>query len=187
MRSGELTAAAGVNVETLRYYERRGLLAEPQRSPGGHREYDAEAVALLRVVKAAQRLGFTLDEIAELLDTGRRRRHPTPDLQARAREKIAEVDGRIADLQRIRDGLLQVVAARCQPHQLHLPRLPAAVRRTGHHRDEEQPGTMSPARRGTCRSPTRRFTCPRPRRRKVAAVLAGGTCAACCVLPRDRG
>jgi DNA-binding transcriptional MerR regulator len=113
MRSGELAAAAGVNAETLRYYERRGLLPEPQRSPGGHREYDAEAVALLRVLKAAQRLGFTLDEVAELLDTGRRRRHPAPDLQARAREKIAEVDGRIADLQRIRDGLLQVVAAQC--------------------------------------------------------------------------
>ena len=113
MRSGELAATAGVNVETLRYYERRGLLPEPRRSLGGHREYDDEAVVLLRVVKAAQRLGFTLDEVAELLDTGRRRRHPTPDLQARAREKIVEVEGRIADLQRIRDGLLQVVAARC--------------------------------------------------------------------------
>jgi DNA-binding transcriptional MerR regulator len=113
MRSGELAAAAGVNVETLRYYERRGLLPEPQRSLGGHREYDNGAVALLGVVKAAQRLGFTLEEVAELLDTGRRRRHPTPDLQARAREKIAEVERRIADLQRIRDGLLQVVAARC--------------------------------------------------------------------------
>ncbi len=113
MRSGEVAAAAGVNVETLRYYERRGLLAPPRRSPGGHREYTDDEVALLRVVKAAQRLGFTLDEIAELIDTGRRRRHPPPDLQARARAKIAEIDGRIADLQRIRDGLEQVVAAQC--------------------------------------------------------------------------
>jgi len=112
MRSGQLAAAAGVNVETLRYYERRGLLPEPQRSPGGHREYPDDAVGLLQVVKSAQRLGFTLDEIAELIDTGRRR-HPPPDLQARARAKIAEVDARIADLQRIRDGLEQVVAARC--------------------------------------------------------------------------
>ena len=113
MRSGEVAAAAGVNVETLRYYERRGLLAPPRRSPGGHREYTDDEVALLRVVKAAQRLGFTLDEIAELIDTGRRRRHPPSDLQARARAKIAEIDGRIADLQQIRDGLEQVVAARC--------------------------------------------------------------------------
>jgi DNA-binding transcriptional MerR regulator len=113
MRSGELAAAAGVNVETLRYYERRGLLPQPGRSPGGHREYPDDAVALLRVVKAAQRLGFTLDEVGELIDTGRGRRHPAPDLQARSRAKITEIDGRIADLQRIRDGLEQVVAARC--------------------------------------------------------------------------
>ena len=77
MRSGQLAAAAGVNVETLRYYERRGLLPEPRRSPGGYREYDEDALTLLRAVKTAQRLGFTLDEVAELLDAGRR--HPTPD------------------------------------------------------------------------------------------------------------
>jgi DNA-binding transcriptional MerR regulator len=112
MRSGQLAAAVGVNVQTLRYYERRGLLPEPRRTSGGYREYDDDAVALLRVVKAAQRLGFTLDEVAELLDTGRRR-HPTPDLQERARAKLAEVEDRMADLARIRDGLLQVVQARC--------------------------------------------------------------------------
>lgn len=112
MRSGEVAAAVGVTVQTLRYYERRGLLPAPRRTLGGYREYDAAAVALLRVVKAAQRLGFTLDEVAELIDAGRRR-HPTPDLQQRARAKLAEVDGRIADLTRIRTGLLQVVQARC--------------------------------------------------------------------------
>lgn len=113
MRSGELAAAVGVNVETLRYYERRGLLPQPRRSPGGHRDYPDDAVALLRAVKSAQRLGFTLDEVAELIDTGRRRRHPPPDLQARALAKIVEIDARIADLQRIREGLELVVAARC--------------------------------------------------------------------------
>ncbi|MCO1659959.1 MerR family transcriptional regulator [Pseudonocardia humida] len=112
MRSGQLAAAAGVNVQTLRYYERRGLLPEPRRTLGGYREYDDDAVALLRVVKSAQRLGFTLDEVTELLDAGRRR-HPTPDLQQRARAKLAEVEDRMADLARIRDGLLQVVRARC--------------------------------------------------------------------------
>ncbi|MEU8076805.1 MerR family transcriptional regulator [Catellatospora citrea] len=59
LRSGELAAAAGVNLQTLRYYERRGLLAEPERSPGGHRLYPMQAVLLLRVIKTAQRLGFT--------------------------------------------------------------------------------------------------------------------------------
>lgn len=112
MRTGQLAAAAGVNVQTLRYYERRGLLPEPPRTLGGYREYDDAAVALLRVVKAAQRLGFTLDEVSDLLEAGRRR-HPTPDLQQRARDKLAEVEGRMADLNRIRDGLLQVVQARC--------------------------------------------------------------------------
>jgi DNA-binding transcriptional MerR regulator len=112
MRSGQLAAAVGVNVQTLRYYERRGLLPEPRRTLGGYREYDDDAVALLHVVKAAQRLGFTLDEVAELLDAGRRQ-HPTPDLQERARAKLAEVEDRMADLARIRDGLLQVVQAHC--------------------------------------------------------------------------
>jgi DNA-binding transcriptional MerR regulator len=73
MRSGAVAKAAGVNLQTLRYYERRGLIAEPQRSLGGHRVYPAEAVTVLKVVKAAQRLGFSLDEIADLLDVGRHR------------------------------------------------------------------------------------------------------------------
>lgn len=67
LRSGQVAEAAGVNIQTLRYYERRGLLAEPERSNGGHRLYDEDAVTALRVIKAAQRLGFTLDEVAELL------------------------------------------------------------------------------------------------------------------------
>jgi DNA-binding transcriptional MerR regulator len=103
---------AGVNIQTLRYYERRGLIAKPRRSPGGHRTYPVDTVALLGVIKAAQRLGFTLDEVAELLDTSRRR-HPTPDLQERALRKLAEVEQKLHDLEAIRDTLRQVVAARC--------------------------------------------------------------------------
>jgi DNA-binding transcriptional MerR regulator len=112
LRSGQVAEQAGVNLQTLRYYERRGLIAEPRRSPGGHRAYPPETVTLLTVIKAAQRLGFTLEEVAELLDTGRRG-HPTPDLRARAQEKIAEVDGRIADLTTIRSALTAVVSAGC--------------------------------------------------------------------------
>jgi DNA-binding transcriptional MerR regulator len=63
----------GVNVETLRYYERRGIIAEPDRSLGGHRMYSEETVTTLRVIKAAQHLGFTLDEVAELLEAVRQR------------------------------------------------------------------------------------------------------------------
>ncbi|MEV4231823.1 MerR family transcriptional regulator [Streptomyces bobili] len=112
LRSGQVAAAAGVNIQTLRYYERRGLLAEPDRSPGGHRIYNEEAVTALRVIKAAQRLGFTLEEVAELLKAGRHGR-PAPGLQDRAAAKLAEVDAKIADLTTIRTTLAAAVEAGC--------------------------------------------------------------------------
>ncbi|MEV0393262.1 MerR family transcriptional regulator [Polymorphospora rubra] len=112
LRSSQVAAAAGVNLQTLRYYERRGLLAEPERSLGGHRLYPPDTVTLLNVIKAAQRLGFTLDEVAELLDTGRRR-HPTADLRQRAIDKITEIDAKVANLTAIRAALTDVVDARC--------------------------------------------------------------------------
>ncbi|QLQ35599.1 MerR family transcriptional regulator [Micromonospora robiginosa] len=111
LRTGQLADAAGVNVQTLRYYERRGLLDVPRRSPGGHRLYPAEAVTLLRVVKTAQRLGFTLAEVADLLEAGRHR-HDV-GLRARAREKLAEVEQRLADLTVIRDTLRAAISAGC--------------------------------------------------------------------------
>uniref|UniRef100_UPI0039BF94F8 MerR family transcriptional regulator n=1 Tax=Lentzea alba TaxID=2714351 RepID=UPI0039BF94F8 len=104
LRAGEVADAAGVNRQTLRYYERVGLLAEPGRTLGGHRMYPAETVTVIRVIKAAQRLGFTLDEVAELLDLGTHR-HGKPGLQVRATAKLAEVETRIADLEIIRDTL----------------------------------------------------------------------------------
>jgi MerR family transcriptional regulator, mercuric resistance operon regulatory protein len=112
LRTGEVAERAGVNIQTLRYYERRGLLAEPVRSLGGHRLYPPGTVDLLNVIKAAQRLGFTLDEVAELLDAGRRP-HATPDLRQRAIDKIAEMDRKIADLTAIRAALAGLVDARC--------------------------------------------------------------------------
>ncbi|MFG2887849.1 MerR family transcriptional regulator [Streptomyces sp. NPDC048297] len=114
LRRGQVAEAAGVNIQTLRYYERRGLLAEPQRSSGGHRLYGDDAVTALRVIKAAQRLGFTLDEVAELLETGRHRHgRPAAGLQERAKTKLAEVDAKIADLTTIRTALLSAVEAGC--------------------------------------------------------------------------
>jgi DNA-binding transcriptional MerR regulator len=112
LRTGDVADAAGVNRETLRYYERRGLLPSVQRSPGGHRLYDERAVAALRVIKAAQRLGFTLDEIADLIEAGRRRGHDS-SLQARAADKLAEVESRIADLVLIKRNLEDAIEAGC--------------------------------------------------------------------------
>jgi DNA-binding transcriptional MerR regulator len=114
MRSAQVARAAGVNQQTLRYYERRGLLAEPDRSSGGHRLYPPEAVTVLRVIKAAQRLGFSLDEVADLLQTGRHRHgHADAGLQAHAAAKIAEIDARIDDLQVIRASLVTAMEAGC--------------------------------------------------------------------------
>ncbi|MFF2083149.1 MerR family transcriptional regulator [Nocardia sp. NPDC058176] len=114
LRTSELAAAAGVNVQTLRYYERRGLLAEPRRTLGGHRQYPEQAVTVLRVIKAAQRLGFTLDEVAELLaatPVGRRR--TDAGLHARAARKLSEVDAKLAELTAVRDTLRAALAAGC--------------------------------------------------------------------------
>ncbi|MEV6374863.1 MerR family transcriptional regulator [Micromonospora musae] len=115
LRSGELADAAGVNQQTLRYYERRGLLASPERSPGGHRLYPAETVTLLRVIKTAQRLGFTLNEVADLLDVGRHQHSRRSDtgLRARAEDKLAEVEERLADLIVVRDTLRAAISAGC--------------------------------------------------------------------------
>lgn len=120
LRSGDLARAAGVNPQTLRYYERRGLLPEPERSPGGHRLYGEEAVDLLRVVKAAQRVGFSLEEVAELLHMGRQAgsRHRRPrrqvSLPARVSAKLDEVNERIADLQLIAATLSAALEAGCE-------------------------------------------------------------------------
>lgn len=115
LRSGEVADAAGVNLQTLRYYERRGLLNEPDRSLGGHRLYPTETVTVIRVIKAAQRLGFTLNEVVDLLDTARHhhRRPPDDGLAARAKAKLAEVEAKIADLEIIADTLRSAIDAGC--------------------------------------------------------------------------
>ncbi|HZR95598.1 MAG TPA: MerR family transcriptional regulator [Gaiellaceae bacterium] len=113
MRVGEVAERAGVNVETLRYYERRGLLPEPERTPSGHRRYDEETVRFLRAIKDAQAVGFTLAEIAEYLRAARRSASPSEALRVRMAAKIDEVDARIGALRRIRDDLARVVGCAC--------------------------------------------------------------------------
>src|SRR5512133_4015627 len=113
MRVGEAAARAGVNIETLRYYERRGLLPEPDREPSGHRRYDEESVRFLRAIKDAQALGFTLSEIADVLKAMRRSGTPSEALRVRMAAKIDEIDGRIAGLRRMRDDLARVVGCAC--------------------------------------------------------------------------
>ena len=111
LRAGQVAEAVGVNVETLRYYERRGIIAEPDRSSGGHRLYPEETVTTLRVIKAAQSLGFTLDEVADLLEAGRHRHGG--GLQAKSEAKLAEVERKIADLEVIKASLIAARDAGC--------------------------------------------------------------------------
>ncbi|MGC4942371.1 MerR family transcriptional regulator [Kribbella sp. DT2] len=115
LRSGQLATAAGVNLQTLRYYERRGLIPTPDRTLGGHRLYPERAVTTVRTIKAAQRLGFTLDEIADLLASARHLHRPGEgaDLQARTREKLADVQSKIADLTLIAATLRAALDAGC--------------------------------------------------------------------------
>lgn len=113
LRAGEVASQAGVNLQTLRYYERRGILPQPDRSLGGHRLYDDNTVLLLRVVKAAQALGFTLEEIAELIDVGSHAHRRRPHLADSARSKLSQVREKIAALQQIEVTLQQAIDAGC--------------------------------------------------------------------------
>lgn len=113
MKIGELARDARVNVQTVRYYERRGLLVDPRGTPEGYRDYDGVTLARLLFIRRAQELGFTLAEIAELLAL-RLDPHTTADaVKRRASEKIEEIDARIHDLERIR-GALDHLAGSCR-------------------------------------------------------------------------
>jgi MerR family transcriptional regulator, mercuric resistance operon regulatory protein len=109
MRTGELAGRAGVNTETLRYYERRGLLERPPRTNGGYRDYPSGAVELLRFIKRAQELGFTLDEVGELVHLSNGGPEACDTARVLAEHRKADLERRIADLQRMRDSLTKLV------------------------------------------------------------------------------
>jgi Hg(II)-responsive transcriptional regulator len=111
LRTGEVAEAAGVNVETLRYYERRGLLKEPKRRDSGYREYPLDTVRIIRFIKHAQELGFTLDEIEELLGLRNDRSRTCGEVRVAALTKIEEIDRKVRSLQAIRNALSGLVTA----------------------------------------------------------------------------
>jgi Hg(II)-responsive transcriptional regulator len=110
MRSGQVADEAGVNVETLRYYERRGLLREPPRRESGYRIYGQDAVRIVRFVKRAQELGFSLGEVESLLELSDGGPESCDAAQQLAKRRINELDRRIADLQAMRESLGQLLA-----------------------------------------------------------------------------
>lgn len=109
MTIGALARKTGVHVETIRFYQRRGLLAQPKRPIGGVRRYGEDAAARLLFIRRAQDIGFTLGEIAELLRLQRGCR----DAHSLATAKLAAVDRRIADLTRVGKTLRQLIG-RCE-------------------------------------------------------------------------
>jgi len=114
MTIGRVAEAAGVNVETLRYYQRRGLVAVPRKPPGGQRQYGPAVVARVRFIKRAQNLGFTLVEVTNLLrlEDGQSCR----DTRLLAENKLAAIEERIADLTRMR-GTLKGLISECEAGQ----------------------------------------------------------------------
>ncbi|MQA03859.1 MAG: MerR family DNA-binding protein [Streptosporangiales bacterium] len=116
MRTGEVAAAANVNIQTLRYYERRGLLLEPPRRTSGYRTYGPDAVGIVRFIKRAQELGFSLDDIESLFDLMAGGPDDCDQVRHLALDRITQLDTRIADLQAMRDSLDRLVAT------CHLPR-----------------------------------------------------------------
>ena len=92
MKIGELARAAGVPIDTVRYYERQGLLPLPARTASGYRQYGHDDAARLRFVRRAKALGFTLEEIRELLSLSARREADMAGMKAAAMQKLADID-----------------------------------------------------------------------------------------------
>ena len=115
MHIGSLAAQASVSIDTVRYYERNGLLPAPSRTASGYRTYAAGTVGRLRFIRRAKDHGFSLDEIRDLLALSDLRGDGVAAVRDIANRRLADVEARVADLIRLRDGLRQLVDA-CPGH-----------------------------------------------------------------------
>ena len=159
IRAGELARAAGVSTDTLRHYERKGVLGAPRRSANGYREYPPEALARVLLIRRALSFGFTLDELARVLRTRERGGAPCREVRALAAGKLEEVESRLRGLRALRGelrailgewdgrlseaadggraGLLESLASRrARPPERQTPRAP--LRRRGRGRTERR-------------------------------------------------
>jgi DNA-binding transcriptional MerR regulator len=124
MRISELARASGVAVSTVRYYERDGILPDPGRDPNGYRAYRDEDVRVVRYLRRGQGLGFTLSELHALALVSERTRATgvlAAEVADQARDKIAEIDERIADLTRTRNAITGLLDAQCLDPQAECP------------------------------------------------------------------
>ncbi len=108
---GQVAKQAGVGVETIRFYERERIIAEPPRRESGYREYDPEIVKRLHFIKRAQELGFSLKEIVQLLALRVDPRTSCAGVKKRAEAKLEEIERKIQDLKRMQKILKEVTAA----------------------------------------------------------------------------
>ena len=108
---GQLAKKARVNVETVRYYERRGLIPEPPRRRSGYRQYSRDDVARIRFIKRAKELGFSLKEISELLSLRADPQTTCGDVKGQAEAKIADIEGKVRALQRMKEALKKLAAS----------------------------------------------------------------------------
>jgi DNA-binding transcriptional MerR regulator len=123
---GEVAREAGVNIQTLRYYERRGLLRAPRRSEGGHRQYPAESVRLIRFIKRAQDLGFTLKEVEGLVALRETRGRDPVKVRKMAAAKLAAVEEKIGQLRAIREAVATLIdSCDCRGQAIECPILEA--------------------------------------------------------------
>jgi len=106
---GQVAKQTGVTVETVRFYEKHGLIAAPQRSDSGYRQYPPETVKRVQFIQHAKEVGFTLKDIGELLALRREPGTTCTDIKLHATQKIEEVDQKIQDLKRIRDALGRMI------------------------------------------------------------------------------
>ncbi len=126
MRIGEVARRAEVGIETIRYYEREGLLAASSRRPSGYREFDDSVVARLQFIKRTKELGFTLAEIKELLGLWFNSSTKCVHVRERATDKIADIEGKIQSLQKMKRTLKKLVS-QCETKDV-ARRLPASRR-----------------------------------------------------------
>lgn len=113
LTTSELAKRGGVNLETIRYYERRGLLPKPPRSQSGYRTFPLDAVRRVRFIKQAQELGFSLKEIQELLALRIAPNTTQADVRERATAKIADIDEKIKRLRAMKEALARLTASCC--------------------------------------------------------------------------
>lgn len=106
---GQLARAAGINIETVRFYERKGLLPEPPRGKSGYRHFPPDTTGRLKFIKRAQGYGFSLSEIRELLAIRMSSRTPCAEVLKRTEEKITDIEGKIRRLDLMRKSLVRLV------------------------------------------------------------------------------